>query len=39
VVAVADSYYGNKKGAVAGTAVAHSALPLTFAAARTGVLD
>lgn len=37
MVAVADSYCENKKGAAAGTAVAHFALP-SFFAARTDVL-
>jgi hypothetical protein len=38
MVAVADSYYGNKKSVEAGMAVAHFALPLPCAAAHTGVL-
>ena len=39
MVAVADSYCGNKKGVEADTAVAHFALPLAFAAVHTDVLD
>lgn len=38
MVAAADSYYGNKDDAVAGTVAAHFALPLFFAAVRTDVL-